>query len=353
MISVVIPAYNHAHLIPHQLAAVLRQRPSVTKVIVVNDCSTDDTAEVLARLQASEPRLIALNLPKNVGANRALAAGFSLVETEFIAFASADDILLPNWIETAMAAFRMAPGAGLVLSPTFMINDAGEITKTVFPRSLAGKHLPPAEFLKSLMTYGTWFPSNTIVYRRDAFDASLFQFGSAGAFFDGLQITAIGLKFGVVAANPPLGIFYYRDSSMSGATIDPRVALAILKALASLLESEAAGMIDRGLASRLLRRNTYIYLVGTVADVLTKYAKFGINYLPGGVSRGLSVSLRLGLAVFKVGAFLSLRPFDLFHAGWTAKVVATPEEGRFLSRYRESLANPSAAVEKIDQYEVS
>ena len=54
MITVVISTYNHAHYLPIQLASIIRQGASVSRIIVVNDGSTDDTADVLAKIQLNE-----------------------------------------------------------------------------------------------------------------------------------------------------------------------------------------------------------------------------------------------------------------------------------------------------------
>ena len=54
MITILISTYNHAHYLPIQLASIIRQGASVSRIIVVNDGSTDDTADVLAKIQLNE-----------------------------------------------------------------------------------------------------------------------------------------------------------------------------------------------------------------------------------------------------------------------------------------------------------
>jgi len=75
-LSVVIPAYNEAATIERVIRVVLEQ-PEVGEVIVVDDGSEDGTAEALAGLQGSDPRLRLLRHDRNQGKGAALRAGFA------------------------------------------------------------------------------------------------------------------------------------------------------------------------------------------------------------------------------------------------------------------------------------
>ncbi len=67
LISVIIPTYNYAHLLPRALASVLSQMAADVELIVVDDGSTDATAEVLAAYAARHPQLRLLD-QANAGA---------------------------------------------------------------------------------------------------------------------------------------------------------------------------------------------------------------------------------------------------------------------------------------------
>lgn len=352
MISIIIPTYNHAHFIPIQLASLIRQGHTVSKIIVVNDGSTDETAGLLATLQSNEPRLLCINLPHNVGQLNAASIGLRYVETEFFAFAAADDFLLPGWAETSLHALQSAPNVSLCISRTFVINEAsGNITKVVTPRALRGKVLIPKAFHESLVRYGTWFSSNTVLYRRKAFDESLLQLSAAGAFSDGLSISVLGLRDGVTILDEPLGVFLVRKTSISGATSTPHIGIGHLNALAAiLLRSNHASIFSRRLVSRMIRRNTYIYLIGAFAELTLQYARFSIEHLPRFASTVLRSFLWLGLPIFKIAAFLSLRPFDLLLVGERTSVPATLEEQIYISDYQKALDySPFAASELLNE----
>ena len=86
-VSVVIPAYNRAHMLPRALESVAAQAPArPAEVIVVDDGSADDTAEVAKRLGAS-----VLRHPRNMGLSAARNTGVEAAGQPWIALLDSDD----------------------------------------------------------------------------------------------------------------------------------------------------------------------------------------------------------------------------------------------------------------------
>ena len=111
-VSVVIPAYNHRAYILDTLDSVFRQTYQDYEVIVVNDGSPDDTAEVLRPLAAAG-RIRYYEQP-NAGQATARNRGVELARGEYIAFLDDDDLLLPDKLEWQVACLDRYPLASAV-----------------------------------------------------------------------------------------------------------------------------------------------------------------------------------------------------------------------------------------------
>jgi glycosyltransferase involved in cell wall biosynthesis len=107
-VSVVIPAYNSEEFIGEAFASVRGQTLSVSEIIVVDDGSSDRTAELAEQSGAFVIR------QKHGGISVARNAGIRAAKHEWIAFLDADDTWEPQKIEYQLAAIRRYPDVGLV-----------------------------------------------------------------------------------------------------------------------------------------------------------------------------------------------------------------------------------------------
>lgn len=104
--SVIIPCYNAARYIVATLESVLAQRPHDMEVIVVDDGSSDGSAE-LVRARFPEARVVQ---QANQGVAAARNHGIGLARGDWIAFVDADDIWLPGKLTAQLEAMRLVPG---------------------------------------------------------------------------------------------------------------------------------------------------------------------------------------------------------------------------------------------------
>src|SRR5262249_1926498 len=98
-ITVVITTYNRSRLLPRAIDSA-QSAGSDLEVIVVDDCSTDDTPEVCARV----PRIRYVRLSENGGLANARNAGIAETSSEFIAFLDDDDLRLPGSLDKQLHA---------------------------------------------------------------------------------------------------------------------------------------------------------------------------------------------------------------------------------------------------------
>ena len=131
-----LPAYNHAHRLPEALESLLLQTHPGLRIIVSDDGSTDETAEIVASYAAEDSRVVYLPTPKRMGyignARRCFALAREMFpEAEFFAWASDHDIWHPAWLERSIEAFDANPGAVAVCPRSFRMEGDGTIVKSV------------------------------------------------------------------------------------------------------------------------------------------------------------------------------------------------------------------------------
>jgi hypothetical protein len=108
-IAVIIPAFNSSAHLDQALASLAGQTAAPSAVVVADDCSADNTVELARRWQDRLPiRVIRLERNQGPGVARHLAIQSS--SAPLLAMLDADDVLLPDHLETMAAAHRAAPG---------------------------------------------------------------------------------------------------------------------------------------------------------------------------------------------------------------------------------------------------
>ena len=113
-VTVVIPAYNYARYLAECVDSVLTQPHVDVRVLIVDDCSTDDTPAVTAQLAARDPRVTVIRNDPNRGHVPSVNRGLALVETEYVVKLDADDLLAPGAVARATALLDAYPRVSFV-----------------------------------------------------------------------------------------------------------------------------------------------------------------------------------------------------------------------------------------------
>lgn len=135
-ISVVIPTYNCAALLERALHSVAAQSlpPERIEVVVVDDGSSDDTAERVSALQRSLPMTVVYERQANAGPAAARNRALALARGELVAFLDADDTWTADKLERQAAKFDRAE-VGLVYCDVAFVDAAGA-TLNDYPRKI-------------------------------------------------------------------------------------------------------------------------------------------------------------------------------------------------------------------------
>lgn len=110
-VTVLMPTYNVAPYVKEAVESVLRQTYDDFELLVIDDCSTDNTLDVVREVDDSRIRVV--RNERNLGLADNLNRGLSLITTEYVARMDGDDIALPYWLEKEMNYLESHPEVGI------------------------------------------------------------------------------------------------------------------------------------------------------------------------------------------------------------------------------------------------
>ncbi len=164
-VSVIIPTFNRAHTLPRAVDSVLKQRQRPEALIVIDDGSTDQTAQMIA----DEYPQVAYIHQKNQGVSTARNKGIAMSNSDWLAFLDSDDEWLPGKLERQMTALSKQPEMKICHTDEIWIRDG----KRVNPMK---KHAKSGGWIfEKCLPLCCVSPSSVVIHRSVFDDVGLFD----------------------------------------------------------------------------------------------------------------------------------------------------------------------------------
>lgn len=104
LISVIVPVYNSSDYLEECLGSILGQSVPDIELIVVDDCSTDDSINIVRRFSDQDPRVVIIANEQNIGQGLSRNKGIELSRGKFITFVDSDDTIDPRMYSLLLSA---------------------------------------------------------------------------------------------------------------------------------------------------------------------------------------------------------------------------------------------------------
>ena len=166
-VSFVVPCFRLAHLLGDCVGSILSQTYSNLEVIVMDDCSPDETASVAASFH--DPRVRYVRNERNLGHLRNYNAGIALAQGEYVWMISADDRLRARYVlERFVGVMDREPAVGFVFCPAIVFDGTteGDVVSSHGPSDQVFRR---REFLKPLLQ-SNCVPAPAGMVRRSAYE---------------------------------------------------------------------------------------------------------------------------------------------------------------------------------------
>jgi glycosyltransferase involved in cell wall biosynthesis len=241
-VDIIIPAFNAAKYLPAALESVSSQTFDDWQILLVDDGSTDNTAEVVAPFLDRFGSKIRFIRQSNRGLPAARNVAIQASTAEFLALLDADDVWLPCRLSESLKAFAERPQVGLAYGLVTHIDQEGRLGGTFEGnRRNAEGRIAPYIYMRKVE-----LPCPTVTFRRRCID-------EVGIFDETMRATEdrdlwlrIALRYEV--AFVPKVIAYYRLSPNSMSADSQRMLKAQLHFIRKHYGSEGCGLRSRQIA---------------------------------------------------------------------------------------------------------
>lgn len=168
LVSICIPTYNSGAFVKRTLDSVLNQSYQNLEVIIVDDCSKDNTAEIVKVY--TDPRIKFYINKKNAGLTQNWNSSLKKATGKYIKLLCADDVIYKNCVEEEVKALETHPTASMVIGNTHIVNSDDKITLKVRKLSKEGLHDGKKLAKKSILLKNYYGAPCSTLFRKDIID---------------------------------------------------------------------------------------------------------------------------------------------------------------------------------------
>jgi glycosyltransferase involved in cell wall biosynthesis len=173
VVSIIVPCYNASKFARQSVESILRQSFEDFELILVEDASKDNTAEVLRDLAGRDSRIRLFIHNKNLGVSRSRNDGLRAARGDYIAFCDADDVWKPEKLKFQIELLSRNPSYNITYCNSQIIDETGAPTGQLFSDQFPPPNNPSGDLFEEL-TVTNFINTQTVMARRCSLGDNLF-----------------------------------------------------------------------------------------------------------------------------------------------------------------------------------
>lgn len=264
-VSVIVPNYNHAPYLRERIESILNQTYRDFELILLDDCSSDNSRDILNAYAGNEHVSHIVFNERNSGSTfRQWEKGLELAGGRYVWIAESDDYASPEFLETVIPALEQADTVVMAFTGSFMVGPDGGMLDDDWdrfrPSMPASSGYRSDVFLERMLWDNPVYNASMVVFRKDCFQKVGTAYQSFRYCGDWYFWSEIARQGDVVSINRKLNYFRQHDSKVSpGALKEGLYFFEGEKVILHLMEvlhlSALQRMVVRGRQWRKLRVN--------------------------------------------------------------------------------------------------
>ena len=268
-ISVVMPNYNDAHVLPVSLKALLEQSYPPVELILIDDASTDNSIEVIQFFSKQYPAIKLMRNETNMGPVGSFLKGWECAKGDYLYFAAADDHVLPGFFEKSMALLEQYPEAG-VCSGIGVFNQGKKVFETPSPPYISKKptYLSPQEVLNAYIKKNWIIMGNTALWKTEATRKLKGFPKELTNILDEFTLLMVSLNFGACFIPETMAVYNIRDNSFSSKYRgNPNMLQEDIKRSEVLMETTYSTWFPPSFVKYYKKKNSFTYGVAQLTFI--------------------------------------------------------------------------------------
>ena len=212
-VSVIVAAYNVEKYIGDCINSILKQHYTNIEVVIVDDGSVDNTADICDQWSVIDDRIIVIHNEKNIGVSRTRNKALDIASGMYIVFVDGDDMLLPDYLDYMIELMNTTQGDMCLSTNCYHHEEERQVNNDEIVK------LSPEEATSLLLSQevdvGCW----NKIYNRDFLNIHSIRFNEDLFYGEGLRfITTVSMKAKVIGCGNKKVYFYRRTNSESATT---------------------------------------------------------------------------------------------------------------------------------------
>lgn len=148
-VSILIPTYNREKYIEETIFSALNQTYKNIEVIVVDNCSSDNTYQICQKIASKDARLLLYKNSQNIGPVKNWIECLKKSSGEYVKILWSDDLIHPEYLSKTIHLFKDG-GIGFVYTQTQLVDSDGVCSKKLYSKRPTGKY-PAHEYLRDIL----------------------------------------------------------------------------------------------------------------------------------------------------------------------------------------------------------
>ena len=172
LITVAVPSYNHAAFIEQAIRSVLNQEIRDLEIIVIDDASTDNTADIAEALSREDARVQVYRNERNLGPSGASHRYLELARGKYLCTLPSDDFFAPGKLKAQIDVLERNPNTAIVATKASCVNESGQPLegKQHFASHLFDyRQRSRFEWLRYFFNVGNCICASSVMVRTDIF----------------------------------------------------------------------------------------------------------------------------------------------------------------------------------------